>query len=85
MNKLAKFIGFILIQLLYSIGIYAVSFILTGTALTGLFMAFQIIKGGFPDVILWKTWLLASLPCWLVLEIIVNVNVYRLLKGKPIK
>ena len=81
-NGMVKTIGFIVTQIVYSIGLYlfslVVSCVVSGIGLS----VFQAIKGFFPCILLWKWLLLGSVPLWLVFEIQVNVKVWKILHSR---
>lgn len=81
-NGMVKAIGFIVTQIVYSIGLYLCSLVVS-CAVSGIGLSvFQAIKGFFPCILLWK-WLLAgSVPLWLVFEIQVNVRVWKILHSR---
>lgn len=81
-NGMVKTIGFIVTQIVYSIGLYlcslVISCVVSGTTLA----IFQAIKGFFPCILLWKWLLIGSVPLWLVFEIQVNIKVWKILHSR---
>lgn len=77
-NGMVKTIGFIIAQIVYSIGLYLCSLVVSCAA-SGITLAiFQVIKGFFPCILLWKWLLIGSVPLWLVFEIQVNIKVWKI-------
>ena len=81
-NGMVKTIGFIVTQIVYSIGLYLFSLVVS-CAVSGIGLSvFQAIKGFFPCILLWKWLLLGSVPLWLVFEIQVNIKVWKILHSR---
>ena len=81
-NGTVKTIGFIVTQIVYSIGLYLFSLVVS-CAVSGIGLSvFQAIKGFFPCILLWKWLLLGSVPLWLVFEIQVNIKVWKILHSR---
>ena len=81
-NSMIKTIGFILTQIVYSIGLYLFSLVIS-CAVSGIGLSvFQAIKGFFPCILLWKWLLIGSVPLWLVFEIQVNIKVWKILHSR---
>ena len=81
-NSIVKAIGFIVAQIVYSIGLYLCSLVIS-CAISGIvFAIFQIIKGFFPCVLLWKWLLIVSVPLWLIFEIQVNIKVWKIFHNR---
>ena len=79
MNGAVKIIGCIIAQIIYSIGFYLCSFVVS-CAVSGVALAiFQAIKGFFPCILLWKWLLIGSVPLWFVLEIQFDIKVWKVL------
>lgn len=81
-NSTIKTIGFIIAQIVYSIGLYLCSFVIS-CAVSGIVLAiFQVIKGFFPCILLGKWLLIGSVPLWLVFEIQVNIKVWKIFHNR---
>lgn len=81
-NSMVKTIGFIVTQIVYSIGLYLCS-LAVSCAVSGMAIAiFQATKGFFPCILLWKWLLIGSVPLWLVFEIQVNIKVWKILHSR---
>lgn len=81
-NGMVKTIGFIVVQIVYSIGLYFCSLVVS-CAISGMALAvFQVAKGFFPCILLWKWLLIGSVPLWLVFEIQVNIKVWKILHSR---
>lgn len=81
-NGMVKTIGFIIAQIVFSIGLYLCSLVVS-CAVSGIALAiFQVIKGLFPCILLWKWLLIGSVPLWLVFEIQVNIKVWKIFHNR---
>ena len=64
-NGMVKTIGFIVTQIVYSIGLYLCSLVIS-CAVSGIGLSvFQAMRGFFPCILLWKWLLIGSVPLWL--------------------
>lgn len=81
-SGMVKAIGFILTQIVYSVGLYLCSLVIS-CAVSGIGLSvFQAMRGFFPCILLWKWLLIGSVPLWLVFEIQVNIKVRKILHSR---
>lgn len=85
LNGMAKTLGFIVIQIVYSIGLYLCSLVISCVVSGITFAIFQVVKGFFPCILLWKWLLIGSVPLWIVFEIQVGIKVWKIFHGRKIK
>lgn len=80
-NKLLKFVAILVIQIVYSFGLYLTALAGTGCLCTLILVISEVAGFKLPLSVL-KMWLILSIPVWIGFEVYVGIKVYRLVHRK---